>query len=73
MRTQTMSRKDYIEDLEDLLDRQPDPMPRDIALAIHGYVKGLSHARVITLQDYKRFRKRIPLDGQDLAEAGVNL
>lgn len=73
MSTETMSREAYLEDLEDLFERQPDPIPRDAALAIHGYLTGLSHARVIDLDDYRRFRDRLPLDGEDLAEAGVNL
>jgi hypothetical protein len=68
-----MSREAYIEDLEGLFEEQPDPMPRDAALAIHGYLKGLSHSHVITLDDYKEFRERIPLSGEELSEAGVNI
>lgn len=68
-----MNREEAIEDLEDLFNRQPDPIPREAALAIYGYVEGLSNAGVLNLEDYKRFWGKLPLDGDDLAEAGVNL
>ena len=68
-----MTRKQAIEDLEDLFSRQPDPIPREAALAIYGYVEALSNAGILTLDDYKRFWGKLPFDGEDLAEAGVNL
>ena len=68
-----LSRKGHLEDLEDLFQRQPDPVPREVAFALHGYLTGLTHAGKITFDDYDTFRKRLPLDGEDLAEAGVNL
>jgi hypothetical protein len=73
MSAATMSREDYLEDIEDLFDRQPDPIPREAALAIHGYVVGLFHSGAIELEDYKDLSDRLPLDGKDLAEVGVNL
>jgi hypothetical protein len=68
----TMSREAYLEDLEDLFERHPAPS-REVAFAIHGYLKGLRHAGILTLSDYSDFSGRLPLDGEDLAEAGVNL
>ena len=67
-----MSREDYLEDLEDLFDRHPEPT-REVALSIHGYLKGLRHAGILTLDDYSRFNDRLPLDGDDLADVGINL
>ena len=73
MSTETLSREDYLQDIEDLFERQPDPIPREAALAIHGYIVGLLYSGAIQLEDYKGFSNRLPLDGEDLAEAGVNL
>ena len=69
---QPMSREAYLEDLEDLFNCHPDP-GREVALAIHGYLKGLRHAGILTLSDYSQFSDRLPLNGEDLAEIGVNL
>ena len=68
-----MNREAYLEDLEDLFERQPDAMPESAAFAIHGYIIGLLYADEITMEDYERFRKRIPLSGEELSEAGVNI
>ncbi|WP_410337249.1 hypothetical protein [Longimonas sp.] len=68
-----MTREKAIIDLEDLFERQPDEIPRERAFAIHGYLKGFCNAGILNNEDYARYRKRIPLDGEDLAEAGVNL
>ncbi|PSQ81157.1 MAG: hypothetical protein BRD41_03410 [Bacteroidetes bacterium QS_1_63_11] len=67
-----MSHEEYLQDLEDLFDRHPDPS-REVALSIHGYLKGVRHAGILTLEDFSRFNDRLPLDGEDLAEAGINL
>ena len=68
-----MDHEDWIEDIEALFERQPKPMPRDAALAIYGYITGLSYAHKITLEDSRRFKDRLPIDGSDLSETGVNL
>ena len=68
-----MNRDQALEDLDDLLERQPNPIPRETAFSIHGYLKGFRNAGILTHEDYVRYRKQIPLDGEDLAEAGVNL
>ena len=68
-----MTREEAIDDLEDLFSRQPDPIPRGATLSIYGYLEGLSNAGVLTLDDYKRFWEKLPLDGDDLAESGINL
>jgi hypothetical protein len=68
-----MTRDEAIEDLEDLFSRQPDTIPREAALAIYGYLEGLSNAGILPIDDYKQFWDKLPLDGEYLAEAGVNL
>ena len=68
-----LTHEEWLEDIEDLFERQPDAMPESAAFAIHGYIIGLLYADEITMEDYERFRKRIPLSGEELSEAGVNI
>ena len=68
-----MNREAYLEDLEDLFERQPDPIPPEAALAILGYLKGLRHAGVLSRDDYRSFWDRLPLNGEDMEDAGVNI
>ena len=68
-----MDHEAWIEDVEDLFERQPEPVLREAAFAIYGYITGLSYAGVITREDYKRFWERLPFDGEEVSEAGVNL
>ncbi len=66
-----MDRTSFLNDLDALFKEIGEPT-HEQALALYGYLLGLTYARAITQDDYRLYWDQLPLSGDELDELDIN-